>query len=70
MLRILTVLLLVTFGSTAFANEIYIDQVGDNLDLDITQDGTNNKVGTDQTDMTLAGDDMTFAITQTGNTNT
>jgi len=70
MLRIITVLLLITFGSTAFANEIYIDQVGDNLDLDITQDGTNNKVGTDTTDMTLAGDDMTFAITQTGNTNT
>ena len=44
MLRIITVLLLITFGSTAFANEIYIDQVGDNLDLDITQDGTNNKV--------------------------
>ena len=57
------------FGSTAFANEIYIDQVGDNLDLDITQDGQNNKVGTDQADMTLSGDDMTFAITQTGNTN-
>ena len=70
MLRIMTVLLLMTFGSTAFANEIYIDQVGDNLDLDITQDGTNNKVGTDTTDMTLNGDDMTFAITQTGNTNT
>ena len=44
-------------------------QVGDNLDLDITQDGQNNKVGTDPTDMTLSGDDMTFAITQTGNTN-
>ena len=70
MLRIITVLLLITFGSTAFANEIYIDQVGDNLDLDITQDGTNNKVGDASTDMTLAGDDMTFAITQTGNTNT
>ena len=68
MLKILTVLLML-FGSTAFANEIYIDQVGDNLDLDITQDGQNNKVGTDQADMTLSGDDMTFAITQTGNTN-
>ena len=44
-------------------------QVGDNPDLDITQDGQNNKVGTDPVDMTLSGDDMTFAITQTGNTN-
>ena len=68
MLRILAVLLL--FGSTAFANEIYIDQVGDNLDLDITQDGQNNQVGTSTTDLGLTGDDMTFAITQTGNSNT
>jgi len=65
-----TFLLIFAIGSTAIANEIYIDQVGDNLDLDITQDGTNNKVGTDSTDMTLSGDDMTFAITQTGNSNT
>tara|TARA_B100000900_G_C20577138_1_gene715810 strand:- start:617 stop:1294 length:678 start_codon:yes stop_codon:yes gene_type:complete len=56
-------------GSSVLANEIYIDQIGDNLDLDITQDGQDNKVGTSQTDMTLAGDDMTFAITQTGNFN-
>jgi len=56
-------------GSSVLANEIYIDQIGDTLDLDITQDGQDNKVGTSQADMTLAGDDMTFAITQTGNFN-
>lgn len=66
---ILTVLLALAMGSTAFANEIYIDQVGDNLDLDITQDGQNNKVGTSTTDLGIDGDDMTFAITQTGNNN-
>ena len=65
-----TFLLIFALGSTAIANEIYIDQVGDNLDLDITQDGTNNKVGTDTADLSLTGDDMTFAITQTGNSNT
>tara|TARA_B100002019_G_scaffold84596_1_gene73077 strand:+ start:6376 stop:7101 length:726 start_codon:yes stop_codon:yes gene_type:complete len=58
------------FLSPAYANDIYIQQSGDNLDLDITQDGQNNVVGTSSTDVTLAGDDMTFAITQTGNTNT
>ena len=58
------------FLSPAYANDIYIQQSGDNLDLHITQDGHNNVVGTSSTDVTLAGDDMTFAITQTGNTNT
>ena len=58
------------FLSPAYTNDIYIQQSGDNLDLDITQDGQNNVVGTSSTDVTLAGDDMTFAITQTGNTNT
>lgn len=69
MLRILTILLMLMSGSSVLANEIYIDQIGDTLDLDITQDGQDNKVGTSTTDMGLAGDDMTFAITQTGNFN-
>lgn len=65
---ILSVLLTV-LGSTAFANEIYINQIGDTLDLDIVQDGQDNTIGTATTDMTLSGDDMTFSITQTGNYN-
>jgi len=55
---------------SVFANDIYIDQVGDTLDLDIVQDGTNNVIGTSQTDVTLEGANMTFSITQTGNSNT
>ena len=57
-------------GSWVLSNDIYIDQVGDSLDLDITQDGQNNVIGTSSTDVTLAGDNMTFAITQTGDSNT
>ena len=53
----------------ALANDIYIEQVGDTLDLDITQDGQNNVIGTSTTDVNLDGDSMTFAITQTGSTN-
>ena len=52
------------------ANDIYIEQVGDTLDLDITQDGTDNVIGTSTTDVNLDGDTMTFAITQTGSLNT
>ena len=58
------------FVTVATANEIYIEQIGDNLDLDITQDGQNNEFRDSTTDALLDGDDMTFAITQTGNTNT
>lgn len=58
------------FVNVALANEIYIEQIGDNLDLDITQDGQNNEFGDSNADALLDGDDMTFAITQTGNTNT
>ena len=57
------------WSNVAFANEIYIEQVGDTLDLDITQDGTDNEFGDGTADAILTGDDMTFAITQTGNTN-
>lgn len=66
-------------GSTALASEIYIEQIGDNLDLDIVQTGTNNKVGditgtgtlsnSTTTPVSLSGDDMMFSITQTGNNN-
>ena len=51
------------------ANDIYIEQVGDTLDLDITQDGTDNVIGTSTTDVNLDGDPMTFAITQPGDLN-
>lgn len=61
-------------ASIATANEIYIEQVGDTLDLDITQDGQDNKVGTSSQDVVLGStgndsDTMTFNITQTGDSN-
>ena len=67
----LTALVLLIFSvAPALANDIYIEQVGDTLDLDIVQDGTNNVIGTSTTDVNLDGDSMTFAITQTGSLNT
>jgi hypothetical protein len=67
---------LISFTLGAFANDIYITQVGDSLDLDIVQDGTDNVIGTDGQAVILGSagatvaDDMTFSITQTGNSNT
>lgn len=62
-------LLFIFISSSVLGNEIYIQQVGDNLDLDITQDGQNNQFGDGTTGASLEGDDITFAITQTGNNN-
>ena len=70
MKKIIASILLSVFASVSFANEIYISQIGDSLDLDITQTGDNNMIGTSTTDMVIEGDSMTFAITQVGNTNT
>ena len=53
----------------AVANDIYIQQSGDNLDLDITQDGQNNVAGNSTTAMSLTGDNMTFSISQVGDSN-
>jgi len=61
--------MLTMFGFSAAANEIYINQVGDSLDLDIVQDGQDNQFGDSTTDASLIGNDMTFSITQTGSYN-
>ena len=73
-MKYLFVLLVAMSASIATANEIYIEQVGDTLDLDIVQDGKDNTIGTSSQDVVLGSatvdaDDMTFSITQTGDNN-
>ena len=71
MKKILTTFVAVfLLGTSALANEIYIQQVGDGLDLDIVQDGQDNQIGDGTTSAILEGVDMTFSITQKGNNNT
>ena len=71
MLKRLTLVVLFTFSMfPALANDIYIEQVGDALDLDIIQDGQDNVIGTSTQAAILSGSNMTFSITQTGNFNT
>ena len=62
-------LLSLSLISPTLANDIYIQQSGDNLDLDITQDGQNNIAGTSATAISLTGDTMTFNIDQIGDSN-
>ena len=60
--------------NVTFSNEIYVNQVGDDIDLTITQDGENNKIG-DLNNLSNKGllgslGPSTFSYTQTGNNNT
>lgn len=66
--------ILISIPIATMSNDIYIEQVGDTLDLDIVQDGQDNSIGTSIQDVVLgssgnASDNMTFSITQTGNLN-
>ena len=55
----------------AYANDIYISQVGNDLDLTITQDGENNQVEAlnGNGNAVLNGNNRTTNLSQTGNTN-
>ena len=70
-------LFLATFIMTMFAtvaahgqsNDVYIDQVGDSLNLVVNQTGDSNNVGGIDDDFTLSGDNMDINIDQTGDRN-
>jgi hypothetical protein len=68
-LKITALLSMFLAPALANANDIYITQVGDTLDLDIVQDGGSNEIGDSTTAVSLNGDLMTFSITQTGDGN-
>ena len=68
-LRSILFISMLLFLTPVQANDIYIQQSGNNLDLDITQDGNNNVAGTSSTGITLTGNTMTFNIDQIGGAN-
>ena len=55
--------------STVYANDIYVTQSGATLDLDITQDGQNNTIGSSSTVSSIIGATTNFDIRQVGNSN-
>ena len=72
--RIFVMLFLVNAGTSPVwaDNAVYIDQVGSGADIDITQDGSGNKIGandTDTTKMKIDGTDVTVSIDTVGDTN-
>ncbi len=62
-LRLATILISLNLG-TSFANDIYITSIGDNLDLEITQDGENNAIGSSTNASTNNGDTNKLFIKQ------
>jgi hypothetical protein len=69
MKKILTTIFATALAFSAYANDIYVTQSGDSLDLDITQDGQNNTVGNSTTASASTGATTILNIDQVGNSN-
>jgi len=69
MKKILTTIAASLMAMSAYANDIYVTQSGDSLDLDITQDGQNNTVGNSTTASASTGATTILDIDQVGSSN-
>ena len=69
MKTIFSVILLIMMTTLSYANDIYVTQSGNALDLDITQDGENNTVGNSTTASASAGVTTILNIDQIGDSN-
>ena len=69
---ILIVAMIVAGIGGSWANEVYIEQVGDSSTIAVTQDGTGNKVGDSGTgnEAFIGGGSNTVTIDQVGSNNT
>ena len=69
MKTIISVIMFLMMTSLSYANDIYVTQSGNALDLDITQDGENNTVGNSTTASASAGVTTVLNIDQVGDSN-
>ena len=69
MKTIISVVMFLLMSTMLCANDIYVTQSGANLDLDITQDGSNNTVGNSTTASASSGATTVLNIDQVGNSN-
>lgn len=53
----------------AVANEVYIEQIGDGTAITVTQEGSNNTMGSSQTSAYIGGDSNTVTVDQIGDSN-
>ena len=57
-------MILISFSHNSFANDIFITQSGDGLNLSVTQDGEDNSIGTSSTPISLNGDNVDVTLIQ------
>ena len=69
MYKLISIVMLMLMTSLSYANDIYVTHSGATLDLDITQDGSNNTVGNSTTASTSTGATTTLDIDQIGSSN-
>ena len=69
MKTIISVIMFLMMTTWSYANDIYVTQSGNALDLDITQDGENNTVGNSTTTSASAGVTTILNIDQIGDSN-
>lgn len=69
MKKLLLTIFSLMFTSTAYASEVYIDQAGGGLNVNILQENGNNRINTESDPMDVNGNDITITITQSGDGN-
>jgi len=72
LLLIFLILFILMISTSSDGNEVYINQVGANVEVTIVQDGQNNRISTKSTaasPATLYGKNQTINFTQTGDNN-
>lgn len=69
--KLLIVAMLSTVSASAFAakNSVYMDQIGSNTTIDVTQTGSGNQMGTEATPSSFNGNSQDITITQIGSGN-
>lgn len=69
MQKLIVSFITIMWSMGTWANDIYVTQSGATLDLDITQDGSNNTVGNSTTASSVIGDTTNLDIDQIGSSN-
>ena len=69
MFKILAVTLALLWSTSALANDLYIEQVGDGATITINQDGNSNRIGSSATPSLIKGDANLVTIDQIGSSN-
>lgn len=69
MKKILLVTVFSLVATSTYASEVYIEQAGGGLNVNILQENGNNRVNTEADPMTINGNDITLSLTQSGDGN-